>query len=127
MKDIIAEIVKDGIVDAQEARMLRTAIYADGTVDKEEADAMFELNDAVTGNENSAEYQKLFVDVISAYVLEDEKTPGVIDSAEGDYLVEMIGADGQVDEVEEMLLLNLVTKATEIQSQKLNDLIAIAV
>lgn len=124
MKELIKEIVADGVVDASEVKKIRDLFYADGTIDQDEADAMFEINDAVSGNENDESYEQLFVDVLSDFVLKDEETPGVVDQSEGDYLVDKIKGDGEIDSVEKAFLLNISEKATEIQSEKLNDLIS---
>lgn len=123
MSELVKDVVADGVVDAAEVVQIRDAFYADGKIDKDEADSMFEINDAVSGNDNDASYEGLFVDVISDFVLKDEKTPGVIDAEEGDYLVSKIEGDGEIDDVEKALLLNIKSKATEIQSESLNKLI----
>lgn len=123
MEELVANITADGVVDAQEVKDLREKFYADGKIDQEEADAMFDINDAVSGNDNDASYEQLFVDVLSDFVLKDEETPGVVDAAEGDYLVDKIEGDDTVDGVEKALLLNIKEKATSIESDRLNSLI----
>lgn len=124
MEELVNDVVRDGIVDAEEVQTLREKFYADGKIDKEEADAMFEINDAVTGADNDPSYEQLFVDVLSDFVLKDEETPGVVDEEEGEYLASKIEGDGEVDGVEKALLLNIKEKATEIRSNKLNALIS---
>lgn len=124
LEKTVQEIIADGVVDAKEVVDLTEIIYADGSVDKEEADAMFLINDAVSGNDNDPTYKDLFVKSISDFVLEDEETPGVIDELEGDYLVSKIEGDGQIDEIEKALLANLKEKATSIESESLNKLIS---
>lgn len=123
LKSLVDSVIEDGVVDEQEVKELREQFYADGVIDQEEADAMFEINDAVTGGENHESYEKLFVDVLSDFVLKDENTPGVVDKSEGDYLASKIEGDGEVDGVEKALLLNLKENATEIQSEDLLALI----
>jgi len=112
------------IVTEQGARDLRVELYEDGKIDKDEADAMFKINDAVTGNDNHPSYQDLFVETIADYVLEDECSPGVIDEEEGQYLVDKIQGDGEVDEAERALSLFLKENAEGIISASLNELIA---
>ena len=108
------ELLADGKVDKDEVNRLRHAFYADGKIDKEEADFLFELNDAVSGNDNDPSWNQFFVEAISDYLLNDEKSPGVIDDEEGKWLVEKIGADGQLDSVEKQLLNHLNKKAKKI-------------
>lgn len=124
MEELVKNVIEDGIVDATEVVELRTAFYADGVIDKDEADFMFQINDAVTGNANDESYQQLFVDVLSDYVLKDETTPGIVDNEEGEYIASQIEGDGNVDNVEKALLLNIKANATEIQSERLSTLIA---
>ena len=66
------------------------------------------------GKKNDPSWNQFFVQVISDYLLNDEKSPGVIDEEEGKWLIEKIGADGQVDGVEKQLLDHLKKKAKKI-------------
>ena len=123
MKNLVKNVIADGVVDASEVKEIREVFYADGKIDKEEADAMFEINDAVSGKANDASYVKLFVDVISDFVLKDDETPGVVDKEEGDYIADKVEGDGSIDDNERALLLNIRDNASEIQSERLNKLI----
>ena len=98
----VEAIIADGIVDSEEAAALREEIFADGVVDRNEAETLFQINDATSGN-NSSEFNSLFVDAISAHVLED----GVIDDEEVDWLATKIKGDGKVCGVELDLLERL--------------------
>jgi uncharacterized tellurite resistance protein B-like protein len=108
------EVLADGKIDKEEVELLRKALYADGKIDQEEADFLFELNDVVSGKQNDSSWNKFFIEAISDYLLNDEKSPGVIDDEEGKWLVEKIGADGQVDGVEKQLLNHLKTNAKKM-------------
>lgn len=121
---LVDDIIKDGVVDANEVKQLKEVFLADGVIDREEADALFKINDACSGNDNSPDWGVFFIEAISSHVLKDEDTPGVIDNDEGDWLVKSIGADGQVDGLEKNLLTSIKTSAKEIQSDSLNELIA---
>ena len=104
-------LLEDGIIDAEEVKTIKEVIYEDGKIDKEEADFLFELNDAVTGKDNAPEWNTLFIDAITAFVLEDEVSPGEIDDDEADYLYDQIKGDGQVDATERARLENIKAKA----------------
>ena len=110
------ELLADGKIDAEEVNKLREVLYADGKIDQEEADFIFEINDAVSGKKNAPAWNQFFVQAISDFLLNDEKSPGVIDEEEGKWLIEKIGADGQVDGVEKELILNLKKKAKSMPS-----------
>lgn len=105
------ELLADGIIDSEEVKTIKAVIYEDGKIDKDEADFLFELNDAVSGKKNAPEWKDLFVDAITAFVLEDEVSPNEIDSDEADYLYNQIKGDGQVDDIERALLENIKAKA----------------
>jgi hypothetical protein len=106
-KDLLA----DGIIDSDEVKTIKKVIYEDGKIDKDEADFLFELNDAVSGKDNAPEWKNLFVDAITAFVLEDEVSPNEIDDDEAKYLYDQIKGDGQVDDIERALLENIKAKA----------------
>jgi len=108
------DIIADGIVDADEVALLNEELYADGVIDLEEATVLFEINDAVSGNDNSPEWEAFFVRAITDAVLADDTTPGVIDDEEADFLIEKILADGNVDNTERALLSNIRQNATSI-------------
>tara|TARA_B100001093_G_scaffold382743_1_gene368305 strand:- start:2567 stop:3733 length:1167 start_codon:yes stop_codon:yes gene_type:complete len=107
-----AAILEDGIIDADEVANIKTRLYEDGIIDREEADFLFELNDACSGKENDPAWNDFFIDAISDHVLKDEATPGVIDDDEASYLIDKIKGDGQVDKTELALLVNICEKAT---------------
>lgn len=101
------EILEDGIIDSGEVKEIETVIYADGTIDKEEADFLFDLNDAVSGKNNASSWKDLFVKAISSFVLDDDESNGEIDEDEASYLYSQIQGDGKIDDVEKALLLSL--------------------
>lgn len=112
LAELKASVLEDNIVDAEEVETIRTFLFDDGKIDREEADFLFEVNDAVSGNANDAGWTTLFVDGISAHVLEDDNSPGEIDEDEAAYLKTQIHGDGQVDATEQALLANIQAKAT---------------
>ncbi len=92
--------------------MIKTVIYGGGSgdgagVSRSEADFLFALNDAVSGKNNAPAWKNLFVEAITKYVLEDDKSPGVVDDAEAKYLMSKIQGDGKVDAVEKALVANI--------------------
>lgn len=111
LQELKADLLADGIIDAEEVARLKEILYADGIIDKEEAEFLFEINDAVTGKENDPAWETFFIQAISDFLLKDEVSPGEIDNDEAAWLVEKIGADGQVDGTEKALLENLKKEA----------------
>lgn len=111
LDELKKDLLSDGIIDIEEVETIKHKIYEDGKIDREEANFLFELKDAVTGKDNAPEWKELFIDAITAYVLEDEMSPDVIDEDEADYLYEQINGDGQIDDTERALLENIKAKA----------------
>ena len=111
LEQLKKELLADGIIDSEEVKTIKAVIYEDGKIDKDEADFLFELNDAVSGKENAPEWKDLFVDAITAFVLEDEVSPNEIDEDEAEYLYNQIKGDGQVDDIERALLENIKAMA----------------
>ena len=111
LEQLKKDLLADGIIDAEEVKTIKEVIYEDGKIDKDEADFLFELNDAVSGKENAPEWKSLFIDAIPSFMLEDEVSPNEIDDEEANYLYNQIKGDGQVDETERALLENLKAKS----------------
>lgn len=122
LDELKAAVLADGIIDANEIKEIESVIYADGKIDKDEANFLFDLNDAVSGKANNNGWQSLFVKAISAFVLEDDKSPNEIDADEAEFLYQRIQGDNQIDAVEKALLLNLKDKA-KVFPDKLNTLL----
>ena len=111
LDELKKDLLSDGIIDVEEVETIKHKIYEDGKIDREEANFLFELNGAVTGKDNAPEWKELFIDAITAYVLEDQMSPDVIDEDEADYLYEHINGNGQIDDTERALLENIKAKA----------------
>jgi len=116
-------IVKDGIVDAEEVNLLKQVVYGSGgaageDVDRTEADFLFDINDATSGNEgHDPSWKSFFVEAISKHVLEDETSPNEIDEDEGDWLIKRIEGDDEYDENEKALLAHIKANATKIDGK----------
>lgn len=113
LDELAADVLADGVIDADEVGRIRERIYADGVIDREEADFLFKLNDGASGAANDPGWEALFVEAISDHVLKDETSPGEIDDDEAAYLIEKIKADAKVDDVELALITNITANATK--------------
>jgi len=111
LDELKKELLVDGVIDVEEVKTIREVIFADGKIEKDEADFVFELNNAVSGNANAPEWKSLFVEAISAFLLEDETSPNEIDADEAEYVYKQIKGDGQIDDIERALLMNLKEKS----------------
>jgi hypothetical protein len=111
LEQLKTELLADGIIDAAEVIELETVLFADGKIDSEEAEFLFEINNAVSGKANHSSWETLFIKAISSYLLEDENSPGEIDTEEAEWLHNKIKGDGQIDDIEKNLLNNLKQNA----------------
>ncbi|MDR1960034.1 MAG: TerB family tellurite resistance protein [Planctomycetaceae bacterium] len=112
--DVVRSILADGVIDEAEVSELRKRLYADSKIDKEEAEALFEINDAVKGKANSAAWTTLFTDAVSDFLLRDETSPGVVDEEEAAWLIKKLEGDGEIDANEKALLQALKQKAESL-------------
>lgn len=121
LQDLRNAVVEDGKVDPVEVADIRAVIYDDNRIETAEANLLFEINNAVTGNpDNDPSWDDLFVSAITEYVLQDDETPGNVDDEEAEYLIQQVGIDGNLDALEERLLLNIEAEAVDV-SPILND------
>ncbi|MBC7552768.1 MAG: TerB family tellurite resistance protein [Taibaiella sp.] len=107
LEDLKQDLLADGKIDAAEVAELEKHLYADGKIDTDEADFLFELNNAVSGNENAPEWEIFFIEAISGYLLDDVNSAGEIDEDEATWLHDKITGDGSIDATERNLLLHL--------------------
>ena len=104
LEELKKELLADGVIDAAEVAQLKEVLYADGVIDKEEADFLFDLNDA-------PEWTAFFTQAICDFLLKDEVSPGEIDADEEAWLIAKVNNDGQVDEAEKALLRAIKAQA----------------
>lgn len=112
LDDLKTAIISDGTVDAGEVDQLRNAMPP-RTIDRERADILFQINDAVSGNNNDPSWPVYFSEAVASYVVDDEATPGVVSDEEAGYIKDRIDRDGKVDVAERALLERLRAKAQQ--------------
>jgi len=105
-------VVEDAAITQARVELIRRVVYARGSagdkgIDRKMADFLFDLNDAMTGRPNHASWTELFVEAVSDHVLQDEQSPGEVDTSETEWLVNRIEADQQYDETEKALLAKI--------------------
>jgi hypothetical protein len=114
ISEVVKTILEDGIIDDAEVEQLKKRLYADGKIDKEEAEALFTINDAVKGKSNAASWKSLFTEAVCDFLLKDETSPGVVDTDEAAWLIAKLEGDGEIDDNERFLLKSLKEKAKEL-------------
>ena len=116
LSEVVKAILEDGVIDEAEVGQLKKRLYTDGKIDKEEAEALFTINDAVKGKNNAASWKSLFAEAVCDFLLKDETSPGIVDADEAVWLIEKLEGDGEIDANEKFLLQSLKEKAKELHA-----------
>ena len=115
---LMAQILADGIIDADEAKNLDGIIFEDGIVERDEMDFLFDLNDQAKGT--SSEFDALLAKAACNHVLNDEKTPGVVSADEAEYLIGKIKGDGVVKTNETLIVATVLLNAKTVDPSLTN-------
>ena len=94
LRAIEEKILANGRVDTPELEMLRKELYADGKIDRQEADFLVELHKRV--QHRTPAFEHFFYAAIKHHILAD----GRIDAEEAAWLRRMLFADGKIDDQE---------------------------
>jgi uncharacterized tellurite resistance protein B-like protein len=97
----MAEVLADGKIDSREVESLTALLYADGVLDREEADFLVLRHKRVA--RVTPAFEKFVYRAIRDHVLTD----GRIDSEEAAWLRQVVFADGEADEREKKLIREL--------------------
>ncbi|MDR3199129.1 MAG: hypothetical protein LBU34_14775 [Planctomycetaceae bacterium] len=118
LAEVVKSILKNGFVFDTDIEKLRLMIYAydKDVVTKEEAEALFKINDGVKkSTANTISWPLLFTEGVSDYLLTDETSPGVVDEEEGAWLIRKLSKSGdKLHASEKELLKILKEKATSL-------------
>lgn len=101
------EVLSDGKVDLKDVELLRSVLNLNEGLDQLKADFLIDLKNSVSHDKLTPEFKHLFVDAITAYLMNDEKSPGEIDDEEAKWLRGKIQATGRTDDYDKALLDNL--------------------
>jgi hypothetical protein len=118
LRDLADGIISRRTINTEEVKALQLHIFSEGriferilddsVVDREEAETLFEINDALSGSgEVDQFWGSLFVGAITSHILKDEISPNRLDEAEAQFLTSRIGRSGQIDPLELELLVNV--------------------
>ena len=111
LKELRKTIFADGQIKKEDVELLREEIFDEEGINKEKADFLFEVKDAVDKKKMIVEMESFFVEVITRFLLEDEESPGEIDENEAKWLRAKIQYKGYADSIDKKLLANLRKKS----------------
>ncbi|MBI4121223.1 MAG: hypothetical protein HY457_03140 [Parcubacteria group bacterium] len=115
---VAAMVLADGVVDAAEVTALRQYIYADGKISADEFWLVTLINNHIDATPDAGHdttgFAQLYVDVTTAYVLEDETTPGEVSETEAETLMQAWDANSDFGANERAAATQIVRRATSM-------------
>jgi hypothetical protein len=103
----------DGKVDAQEILALRRQGWGDGIIARDEAEALFALNNAL--DDRSEEWCDFFVEAIGEFVLNGTEPRLQCDDSEARWLINQIDHDGVVESFVELeTVVRIIERAENV-------------
>ncbi len=111
--DIARHAASDGAVSEAEILQLRQSGWADGRMSREEAEAVFAAQHALT--DPTEAWSDFFVEAIRNFVLVGSEPRGYASEDEARWLIAQVKADGRVCSMTELeLLVQIIEKATNV-------------
>lgn len=107
LNDLRKHILADGKIDLRDVDLLREVLNLDEGLNQLKADFLIDLKNSVNHDKLTPEFKQLFVDALTAYLLNDETSPGEIDDSEARWLRGKIQSTGKTDDFDRALLDNL--------------------
>lgn len=107
LRQIEQAVLAKSRVDGTDLEELRTAIYANGTVDRPKADFLAELHKRV--QRMTPAFDHFFYQAVKDHILGD----GQIDASDTAWLRQLLFADGAIDDQERKLLHELKGEAKQ--------------
>ncbi len=106
LEDIVA---RGAITDFDVAR-LRRAFYKDGIISPDEAEKLFEANEACGVKDSS--WTDFFIEALTDYLVNQARPEGYVTAENADWLIDRIAKDGHIETKTELeLLVNVLDRA----------------
>ena len=118
LPQILATLAAARRVDAQDTLALRRILFGDMAVTRIEAETLIALDEALL--ERCPEWDMLFVEALTDYVVRQQHPAGYVDEAGAGWLIDLINRDGQVRTCSELDLLAHVMEAADSVPQSLS-------
>ena len=106
----VMETARRGEIIAEDVARLRRDIFADGVIDREEADALFALDRAISTK--CPEWTEFFVEAITDHVVWQSRPTGVVNEAQGEWLIARADASANLSGL--AVLVNVLAEAHRV-------------
>jgi hypothetical protein len=111
LREIEERVLASGRVEGHDLELLRQVLYADGKIDRKDADFLVELHKRVR-NRNPA-FEQFFYKTIKEHILAD----GRVGPKKTAWLRQMLFDDGKIDDEERKFLHQLKGEAAEVSPE----------
>lgn len=109
----------DGTIKAEEVLALRRQGWGDGTISRDEAEALFAVNNAIDVRDQ--EWTDFFVEAIVHFVLNGSEPRYQCDNGEASWLIAQVDQDGMVESMAELEAIVRIIERAENVPLKLKD------
>ena len=111
LSTLITNLAFNRTVTPPDVLALRRLIYSDGAIAPHEAEALIALDEAAAAR--CAEWDELFVEALTDYVVRQQAPADYIDDAKADWLIARLSADGRIKTDSELeALVHILETAT---------------
>ena len=117
--DLAKAAAQDGSVSSDEVLALRRQGWGDGVIHRDEADALFALNDAL--DDRSEEWCDFFVEAIGEYVLNGTPPRLQCSEEEAGWLIARVDHDGRIESFAELEAIVRIIERAENTPVRLKD------
>ncbi len=111
LNNLKKELYRDGQISNADVEKLRTYFLNEDGITRKKCNYLFEIKNTVNPEKLSESFITFFIDSITSYLLEDEKTPGQIDKEEAQWLRSKIQSGKPGDRINKRLLENIKEKS----------------
>lgn len=118
-REIAEQAAADGAITAEEILALRRGGWCDGTIQPDEAEAIFRVNDQL--HEATADWSDFFVEALGEFIVNGVAPRGYVDEEQADWLMDRVSHDGKTDSLTEIELLVRVFERAQSVPQRLRD------
>lgn len=116
LNELKQSIISSGSITKSDVSHLREVVYQDGRVNRAEANFLFDLHNELLNLGNIKAWDDFFIQAICDHLLGDPSSPHAIDNQEASWLLDKIGEDTIIDDVEKELLQRLQQRAKHLPS-----------
>lgn len=114
LEEFVDAVILEGRLDDDVSEKIRLRVFEEGVVKKSAADAVLKINKKIKDSDNTNSWRRVFVEILSSFVLADEESLGVIDDKESNYLISNVANNGSTSENGLALFVHILGAAAKV-------------